>query len=553
MMLCQICNREVNNFNSLRNHIRFSHKEMTTKLYYDTFMKKDNEGLCVACTNITVFDGLKQGYRQFCSVSCSSKYCNSLDSIKQKIKATKLDRYGDSTYNNMAKCKSTLKEKYGDERYVNIEGIKQNWANKTDDELKLITQKIKSTKLIKYGDENYRNGDKIMETKLKKYNDANYTNIDKIKKSLVEHYDNHRAQFITDKLTTKQLPVKINAVTKQEYNLHCDVCDKDFNIKSQEFYLRYTNNEIICNICNEYHSKTSKPQKMLIQFIKENYTGIVIENANNIISPYELDIYLPELKLAFEFNGLYWHSELFVESKYHLTKTELCEKQGIHLVHIYEDQWDFKEEIVKSRILNLIGQSKKIYARKTICRVIKCDETRPFIEANHIQGFIASAIALGLYQYDRIEDGIIYGQELVAVMTFGKLRKNLGQKSVDGSYELLRFCNKKGTTVVGGANKLYKYFIEHYNPVHVTSYADRGWTMHNGNSLYDKLNMKMVSISLPSYFYIVDGHRKNRFGYRKDVLISQGFDGTKTEHEIMIDRNIYRIYDSGCLKYVYEK
>jgi len=303
-------------------------------------------------------------------------------------------------------------------------------------------------------------------------------------------------------------------------------------------HLRYNRG---CPKCN---ANFSNVEKDFLKFIEKNYFGEVLVNVKNIINPYELDVYLPDLKLAFEFNGLYWHSEKFVHKNYHLDKTLKCElnDKEIHLIHIYEDDWTYKQDIVKSRILNLLGKSKKIFARKTEIKEVSYKESREFLEKNHIQGNCISKIRLGLY----------YENELVSLMTFGKLRKCLGQQSKEGLYELLRFCNKINTSVVGGANKLFKYFINNYTFSSIISYADRSWTMNNGKTLYDNLGFKLHCITQPNYYYVNKGIRENRFKYRKNVLVEQGFDVNKSEHQIMLERNIYRIYDSGSIKYEFK-
>ena len=101
-----------------------------------------------------------------------------------------------------------------------------------------------------------------------------------------------------------------------------------------------------CTICNQLDSHTSNKEKQLLDFIKENYDGEIISNSRKIINPYEIDIYLPELNLAYEFNGLYWHNELYKDKNYHQMKYELCKKQNIHLIQIWEDDWNLKQEIV---------------------------------------------------------------------------------------------------------------------------------------------------------------------------------------------------------------
>ena len=142
-------------------------------------------------------------------------------------------------------------------------------------------------------------------------------------------------------------------------------CKKEhsFEIQRQYLYLKNKNNNLKCPYCENLFNR-SILEKKLLEFIKQNYNGEIIENSKRIISPYEIDIYLPEKKLAFEFNGLYWHNELNKSNDYHLMKTNMCEAQGIHLIHIYEDNWLYKQEIVKSMILNLLGKSERILATK---------------------------------------------------------------------------------------------------------------------------------------------------------------------------------------------
>lgn len=207
-------------------------------------------------------------------------------------------------------------------------------------------------------------------------------------------------------------------------------------------------------------------------------------------------------------------------------------------IHIFEDEWRYKKNIVKSRIKNILGKSKRIQARKTIVKEISNKESKTFLQENHLQGEITSKINLGLYYEDR----------LVSVMTFGGLRKVLGNKSKKDSYELLRFCNKLNTNVVGGASKLLKYFERNYKPKEIISYADYRWS--NGD-LYEKLGFKFIHLSKPNYFYVnpKSCKRLNRFKFRKSELIKEGYSKDKTERQIMEERGYLRIYDCGALKY----
>ena len=290
-------------------------------------------------------------------------------------------------------------------------------------------------------------------------------------------------------------------------------------------------------------------------FDEESYLNefnqFIIDNCDfEYIRDYEINghisnFFIPKLKLALKLIDLKSYCELNVDKKNQLNAYLEYEKQNIHLIQIFEDIWRDKKDIVKSRILNLFGKSKKIYARK--CEILIFNEkdnriVTKFINNNHIQGSIGSFVKLGLK----------YNNDIVSIMTFGKLRKNMGQKGGEGDFELLRFCSLQNYSVVGGASKLFNFFIKTYNPKNIVSYADMMWS--SSDNIYKKLNLEFKHKSDPSYFYIVGKVRKNRFGYRKNVLLECGFDGEYwTEHDICYSNKIYRIFDVGTEKFVWLK
>jgi hypothetical protein len=113
---------------------------------------------------------------------------------------------------------------------------------------------------------------------------------------------------------------------------------------------------------------------------------------------------------------------------------------------------------------------------------------------------------------------------------------------------MLRFCSKLNTSVIGGASKLFKHFLDKYKPISVVSYADRSWSI---GGLYEILGFTLKSKTKPNYYYLIKKNRINRYNFRKDVLVKEGYDPNKTEHQIMLNRGIYRIYDCGSLVYEY--
>ena len=265
------------------------------------------------------------------------------------------------------------------------------------------------------------------------------------------------------------------------------------------------------------------------------------QRVKNIINPYELDIYISDKKLAIEYNGVIWHSEKFGKDKnYHLMKTELCEKQGIRLIHIFEDEWIEHEEIVKSKLRHILGCDKdlqKVFARKCIVNEIDNQIAKSFLEKNHIQGFSRSSVYLGCF----------YNDNLVGVMSFKKEAK------ASDKWELTRFATDINKHCIGVGGKLFKYFVKNYNPTEVKSFADRRWTLDKNNNLYVKLGFYVDNILKPDYHYVVGNQRLHKFGFRKKILLKKypnsGLTEDMTEHEICQKLGFQRIYDCGLIKY----
>ena len=415
---------------------------------------------------------------------------------------------------------------------------------------KIIKAKTELTNIERYGFNTPLKNDNIKkkrnETNIKKYGFIASSKNENVKKIAIENsVKKYGVEFVqqTDIIRNKIKKGKINYLIgdtknmiydydKNVYIIKCEKCEKYYEIPADNLSNRKATNTTLCTICHPIGSYSSSGlETQLYYFIKENYSGEIVTNTKKIISPLELDIYLPELKIAFEFNGVYWHNEINKDIDYHLNKTENCEKQGIQLIHIYEDDWQQKQEIIKSMILNkLCNISNTINSEKCeIKEIVNNKLVRVFINTNHIQGFIGSKIKIGLF----------YNNELVSLMIFSKNKLN---------FELLRFCNKLNTNIIGGASKLFKYFIDNYKPNEITTYADRSISQ---GKLYKTLGFTYINKTQPNYFYIIDGIKHNKFNYRKDKLVKEGYDINKTEHEIMLERKIFRIYDSGNLKYKY--
>ena len=408
--------------------------------------------------------------------------------------------------------------------------LKLTFSKKTKEEKRISREKAKETCLKRYGVDSFSKtevGREISSKNMKQY-----------KRIRDEKYKNEVLIPKYEKICEEDNLELLRFRNRFDCDVKCKQCGNVFNVKVLG-YLTEETNKNLCRICHpiEQINGPTVFENTFEEFINE--LGVkYYKNSRSIITPYEIDFYLPDYKLGFELDGLYWHSELYKGKNYHLDKTEKCKENGVRLIHIFEDEWLYKKEIVKSRvksILNLI--ENKIYARKCSIKNIDNETTKKFLEKNHIQGNTIFKYSFGLF----------YNEELISVMTFGCLRKNLGNKNKENCYELLRFCNKINTNVVGGASKLLSHFIKQYHPEEIISYADRRWSQGN---VYEKLGFSYKHNSQPNYFYIVGDKRVNRFSFRKNILVKKyGCPIETTEREFCLSQKWYRIYDCGTKIY----
>lgn len=317
---------------------------------------------------------------------------------------------------------------------------------------------------------------------------------------------------------------------------------KDGKGREHGYFMIAAGNCLAGQGCPKCGNSLSVGEDELYKFITEEL-GItdVHKRVRNLVKGYELDLFIPSQNIAIEYNGLRWHSELFHDRNYHINKTNECAKYDIRLIHIFEDEWQQQPNIVKSRLANILNcQSNRIFARKCKLKEVDSKTAGVFLETNHLQGRVN-----GKYRY-----GLYYHEELVSLMTFGNLRKPLGNTKQENVYELLRFCNKLGTAVIGGASRLLSHFIKAVHPGTIISYADKRWSIGH---LYETLGFRFSHNSQPSYFYIINGERINRFSMRKDILVNKyGCPSDMSEHQFCLSKKWYRIYDCGTACYIWK-
>ena len=329
-----------------------------------------------------------------------------------------------------------------------------------------------------------------------------------------------------------------SGVIGKTYNFKCLICNSEFEDSLDE------GNEPVCKICNPSLGlfPNKKMENEFYDFLKTIDFNI-LTNSRKIIPPKEIDFVLMSKKIGIELNGLFWHSDRYRNEQYHINKTLDAKNAGYKLVHIFEDEWMYKKEIVKSKIKRILKTSDliKLHARECTIKKISHLESNLFLEENHIQGKDTSKIKYGAFS----KTG-----ELVSVMTFSNFRVALGNKNINNDeYELVRFASKIDLNVRGIFSKLLKTFIRETNPKKIITYADIRYTSFE-NNVYNKNGFNLIKTTRPNYFWCKSGKRHYRFNFTKKILKKEGYDvENKTEADIMFERGYYRIYDCGHLKY----
>ena len=298
------------------------------------------------------------------------------------------------------------------------------------------------------------------------------------------------------------------------------------------------------NLTVSKHRFVSKYEREIQEFLTKN--NIEFMPNRQILDGKEIDILIESKHLGIEFDGLKWHTEYFGKKNkhYHLDKTLTCNEHGYKLIHIFEDEYVNRKEIVYSKLKQLIGLNSnlpKVGGRKIHVQEIYSNDAKIFLDKYHIQGSSSSSVYLGGF----------YKDELIAVMSFkfGNIKNR--------DWELTRFATRDDIICQGVGGKLFKHFIRNYNPSRIVSFADRRWTLSKDDNLYTKLGFILESENLPDYKYYndrVDKYKRfHKMSFNKKKLSKMyGFPLTMTEKEMTKELGFDRIWDCGLFKYVWK-
>ena len=519
-------------------------KESQIKKYGDLYVNTDEYKRRSTETNIkkykVEFPSQAKSVKEKIKKTIKQRYGNEnyflTDDFKYKSKETCIDRYGVEHYAQSEdwkqKTKETVQQQYGADNITQSQYYKDN--------LEKYQTKSHQTNVERYGAKYYTQSDKykskkqehlekIKETNLERYGVERYQESKEYKNKLVNSFKQRLVDDGYSDLGYKYVSYKGN----REHELYCPHCHNNFVINhDDQYYYRNKNHQEICTNCNPIQKGYSVAEKDLLSYVSSIYSGTIIENDRSVIAPYELDIYLPELHLAIEYNGLYWHSNEQKPNNYHRMKSDMCKKLGVHLIHVFEDDWVNKQSIIKSVISNFVNNTvnRRIYARKCEIRAIS-DKTL-------INNFLVSNHLLGRTTFISYCAGLYYNDELVSLITMHLLKK------AECKWELNRYAIKNGVTIIGGAERLLKHITQSIDYSSIITYNDN--SIFRG-LVYKRLGFQYIRTNAPNYMFI-QGDCLERFPKQTIRKWNVGY-----SREMEQQLGLHRVYNAGNDVYILNK
>lgn len=445
-------------------------------------------------------------------------YVSQSPEIREQIVRTCIERFG---VDNPSKAQSIKAKK--------TETCLRNFGVENPLISDAIKAKIRETNLERYGSEYAASSPeirlKIAATNLKKYGGPNPSNSPEVRRraeaTMLDRYGN--SSFPQSEIPIESLNVLRSPDALKELNAEMSALEIAENLSvSQTTVLNYLHSYgITPTIFN-----TSKAERE-IRTIFSSYECKF--NCRNVIDG-ELDIYIPELNLAVEYNGLFWHSEAGGKDKwYHRNKYDKCREKGIRLISILESEWLTSKPLVISKLKHIAGLSddERVYARKCQLVEVSTKDKVKFLNENHIQGDGASTINYGL----------CYNGKIVACMAM--LKRNDG-------YLLNRYATS--CNVIGGFTRILKHFEQIFNSPTIHTFADLRWSC---GDLYLNAGFTKTKELPPDYYWVKGGKAWHKSNWRHTTGLKKlpGYDKNKSESVLMREHGFSKLWDCGKLQF----
>lgn len=436
----------------------------------------------------------------------------------------------------------TCRERYGTDFPQQNDEIRKRqsdtWYSKTKAELEEKDRKRKETCIKRYGVDHVMKSSEVVdaakERRLKKLGYWHWEHMH------IEHKDTYLddekfKEFIIQRFNDNGHK-KIKAVELSKYfNVNVWPKCKELKLEKYVSVMRSPLEESVKKALDEHG----------IRYKWRNRS--ILNGPNGKSHGLELDFYFPEKHIAVEINDLANHSINSIrknapmkDETYHLHKTQACKEKGIRLIHIWE--WELKKNFDKTVgwILNELNDNKtRIFARKCELKEVSQEEEKKFLDEYHLQGYSKSKVCLGLY----------FNDELVQLMSFADSRYDKKYQ-----YELLRLCTKNEYIVVGGASRLFKYFIKKFNPESIISYCD--YSKFSGEG-YEKMGMTLDKLSKPTVYYcnfdmnVINESMLMKYGV--DNLLHTNYGKGADNREMIMKHGYLPVYNCGNLIYIWNK
>ena len=462
---------------------RKSYYEGMTEEQKKNFSEKLSKSIKLAKNNETE----ESKIQRFLKISNSKRiyWSNITKEKKERIRRDKIEEY---------------KNRSEEKKISRNTNIKSSWVGKSEEELLDFSNKLKSSWGVKSELEKMKfiNYHRKEELSLEQYEILN--NKDKFKQYLIEYKDNN-GDYPTP-----------------------DILKEKFKFSNATGIIRYIHQY---NIQDYILWNKSSLEQEVYNYIKTIYDGGVLRCNRKILNGKELDIYIPEKNIAIEFNGCYWHSKNNgVNKYYHQNKSKECLSKGIRLIHIYEDEWIHKRDIINDIIKSALGGfENKVYARKCEVRVVDKQIYKDMCKY-HLQGYSPAQIILGL----------CYQNQLIQLASFSKSRYDKNYE-----YEWIRGIQLPGYQIIGGTSKLFSYFIKNYNPSSIICYSD--FNKFSGNS-YKNCGFILDKITTPDmWFNEINGLKRINRQPSKHQLTKK----------LVESGDLLEIHGAGNMKWVWRK
>lgn len=467
------------------------------------------------CTNNVKLRNYKKGFQEFCCKKCIAEYYTNNQNHIKNCKLTALKRYDDirPNYTKNLNCDYNQKNYYIFNNYCQHGNIKiyRTTANKIH---------------------HYNNGTFCYNCNETLFNNYIPSNIEIIEfQKIFPIFYNQYKHLMKYKWWITYYP-KYFKIIITYFEKYIEKFDKSNTIYTEMYYqfLHNLKGRPTCILCNNlvqfqhsngqyrkfcdqhlYGYNKSSQEIELGEFI--NTLNVNVIKNNQTIIQGELDFFFPDYNIAIEYNGCWWHSNKFKNKSYHYNKWQQCKNNHIQLLSIWEDDWLYKNYIIKNTIKCLFAQYEKIIDGN-VCNIklVTYQDTVHFLNNNHILGYKLDKIRLGLYN----------NNELISIMTFMK------SKHKNKNIELIRFCNKLNYNVINSHKILFNYYINNYKFNNIVYYTNNDYIL---DKICDSLNMELIQIKDDKKYM----YKGIRYTYNINKL------------------NSYKCYSSGISEYMYKK